>query len=71
MNACFHIPTVKCPNCIGTQAYGWAYPIYPQPVGEKCDMCGSTAIDHTEQQCQLNQQFKKIKDNHGTQNNQD
>lgn len=26
--------------------------------GQKCDMCGSTAIDHTENQCQLNRALK-------------
>lgn len=37
------------------------YPIMPtlQPV--KCDICGSTAIDHTEMQCQVNRVLKKPK----------
>ncbi len=31
---------------------------YPtKPV--KCDLCGSTAIDHTENQCNLNRTLKK------------
>lgn len=31
----------------------------PKPrVGLKCDMCGSTAIDHTENQCSMNRQLR-------------
>lgn len=36
---------------------------YPVPLllkgGKKCDICGSTAIDHTEMHCQMNRAFKK------------
>lgn len=55
-----HIPSVTCPNCVNRQHYGWAYPVYPTS-NEKCDLCGSTAIDHTEQQCNLNRSFNQIK----------
>ena len=30
----------------------------PIVKGQKCDICGSTAIDHTEAQCQLNRSLK-------------
>lgn len=39
-----------------------SYQPWPPPVknyGVKCDICGSTAIDHTEMQCQLNRIGKK------------
>lgn len=39
------------------------YP-YPPPLlpkgGEKCDLCGSTAIDHTEIHCQFNRAFQQL-----------
>lgn len=43
------------------------YPYPPQPPvrplmgGQKCDLCGSTAIDHTEQQCSINRVLKPTK----------
>lgn len=50
--------------------YGWSGPWcyclpekynqfnYIKPNGQKCDICGSTATDHTEMQCQINRTLK-------------
>jgi len=36
---------------------------FPLPLkpkgGQKCDLCGSTAIDHTEMHCQMNRAFRR------------
>lgn len=38
--------------------YVWPYVPQPRIVsGQKCDICGSTAIDHTEAQCSFNRSF--------------
>lgn len=34
-------------------------PLHSMRTGQKCDICGSTAIDHTENQCSLNRQLQK------------
>lgn len=38
------------------------YVPYPLPPmrGQKCDICGSTAIDHTETQCSINRQMNRL-----------
>ena len=43
------------------------YPVITTPLpaiklGQKCDVCGSTAIDHTENQCSLNRQLHPKKE---------
>lgn len=55
MQVCHHIPSVKCSNCWNV---GWAYPTQPVINGFKCDLCGSTAIDHTEIQCSMNRSLR-------------
>lgn len=66
-----------CPNCKLHVADLYAPPLFDhrcpvlgKPVGwehdapvkgSKCGVCGSTAIDHTENQCQLNRALKKVK----------
>lgn len=50
-------------NCPGNQVQKIVYNYYPPaltPMRIKCDICGSTAIDHTEAQCALNKLNKKL-----------
>lgn len=35
-------------------------PLPFQRGGQKCGLCGSTAIDHTEMHCQMNRAFKPV-----------
>lgn len=44
----------QCQRCGGVW---WPQHNHLQPV--KCDLCGSTAIDHTEMDCQLNRVLQK------------
>jgi len=43
------------PNLFEDKEEGKIYQI----KGQKCDICGSTTIDHTEAQCQINRLSKK------------
>lgn len=63
-----YIPDIgghNCPNGAFDQ-YRQVPPTHYPPITAqfrwtaKCDMCGSTAIDHTEHQCNMNQQLKNI-----------
>ena len=52
-------------SCIGSsccchanpEAYGLVH--WVDVVNEKCNICGSTAIDHTENQCSINRQVSR------------
>lgn len=57
--ACYHIPSVRCSECMQVDAPNHWWGKYA-PKG-KCDICGSTAVDHTEMQCQINRQLKRKK----------
>lgn len=56
------IPDIGGHNCPNNAGYQITTNI-PQPRlinGLKCDLCGSTAIDHTEAQCQLNRLSQRL-----------
>lgn len=54
-----YIPDIGDHFCVSTSSQ--PLPSFPNVDrrGQKCDICGSTAIDHTEAQCQLNRVLKK------------
>lgn len=43
------------------------YYIPPSVMGQKCDLCGSTAIDHTEIHCSLNRSVRQLNNTVGHQ----
>ena len=50
-----------CPGRISKTIHSPYTPL-PQPLkGQKCDICGSTAVDHTERQCALNRLSRQPK----------
>lgn len=55
----------KCRGWVPDTGEHFCYPIsdsttpYKYIQIRKCDICGSTAIDHTENQCQINRSLKK------------
>lgn len=61
---CMHINGVVCDSCRNqylppVQPYVIYYPPQPRILdGQKCDVCGSTAIDHTENHCSVNRMLK-------------
>lgn len=47
------------PECSSVTGYKVHQPRLFRPL--KCDLCGSTAIDHTESRCQMNRQLKDLR----------
>jgi hypothetical protein len=50
----YYVPECSCKSC---QDYRTSIVGEKARIGVKCDICGSTAIDHTEMQCQINRQL--------------
>ncbi len=56
------IPDIGVHNCYGPKLEYSQPPQYIPPIRPvKCDICGSTAIDHTETQCIINRQANNSK----------